>query len=86
MRARCSSMVECPLMMRWVDESIPHGEPISHSCQCSTNGVTKAVVCTVLFVGWCIQKIPCCYLERVAYEAVAAGFLSRCLSGLLPHA
>ena len=27
---------------------------ISHSSQCSTTGVTKAVVCAILSVGWCI--------------------------------
>ena len=27
---------------------------ISHSSQCSTTGVTKAVVCVILSVGWCI--------------------------------
>ena len=27
---------------------------ISHSNQCSTTGVTKAVVCATLSVGWCI--------------------------------
>ena len=27
---------------------------ISHSSQCSTTGLTKAVVCTILSVGWCI--------------------------------
>ena len=29
----------------------------SHSNQCSISGVTKAVVCVILSVGWCI---PCC--------------------------
>ena len=28
--------------------------PCSHSIQCSTTGVTKAVVCVILSVGWCI--------------------------------
>ena len=28
----------------------------SRSNQCSTTGVTKAVVCAILFVGWCIYK------------------------------
>ena len=28
--------------------------PISRSSQCSTTGVTKAVVCAILSVGWCI--------------------------------
>ena len=27
---------------------------ISRSSQCSTTGVTKAVVCIILSVGWCI--------------------------------
>ena len=27
---------------------------ISCSSQCSTTGVTKAVVCAILSVGWCI--------------------------------
>ena len=27
---------------------------ISRSSQCSTTGVTKAVVCDILSVGWCI--------------------------------
>ena len=26
----------------------------THSSQCSTTGVTKAVVCVILSVGWCI--------------------------------
>ena len=29
-------------------------EQISCSSQCSTTGVTKAVVCAILSVGWCI--------------------------------
>ena len=27
---------------------------ISHSSLCSTTGVTKAMVCVILSVGWCI--------------------------------
>ena len=27
---------------------------ISRSSQCSTTGVTKAVVCVILSVGWCV--------------------------------
>ena len=27
---------------------------ISRSSQCSTTGITKAVVCVILSVGWCI--------------------------------
>ena len=38
LRARCSSVVRA----------------ISRSSQCSTTGVTKAVVCVILSVGWCI--------------------------------
>ena len=30
------------------------GGPISRSSQCSMTGVTKAVVCAILTVGWCI--------------------------------
>ena len=30
------------------------GGPIAHSSQCSMTGVTKAVVCATLSVGWCI--------------------------------
>ena len=44
-------------MVRWVVGSIHHGGPIelfSRSSQCSTTGVTKAVVCVILSVGWCI--------------------------------
>ena len=45
-----SSEVECSLMVRWVVGSILHGA-ISRSSQCSTTGVTKAVVCVILSVG-----------------------------------
>ena len=45
-----SSEVERSLMVRWVIRSILHGvDPLS-----STTGVTKAVVCVILSVGWCI--------------------------------
>ena len=36
------------VMGRWID---PSSDPLS---QGSTNGVTKAVVCAILSVGWCI--------------------------------
>ena len=37
-------------MVRWVVGSIVHGvDPLS--IECSTNGVTKAVVCVILSVG-----------------------------------
>ena len=37
-------------MVRWVVGSIPHGG----ASQCSTTGVTKAVVSAILSVGWCL--------------------------------
>ena len=52
-----SSEVECSLVVRWVVGSILHGvdplryfsfQPVLH------DGVTKAVVCVILSVGWCI--------------------------------
>ena len=42
-------------MGRRIDHS--SGGPIELFCrssQCSTTGVTKAVVCAILSVGWCI--------------------------------
>ena len=47
-------------------------------------GVTKALVCVILSVGWCILKNPCCQSKRVAHVA-AAGFLSRYLNVFLPY-
>ena len=46
----------------WVDLAPASGSPDqtrtsarrSRSSQCSTTGVTKAVVCAILSVGWCI--------------------------------
>ena len=59
--ARCSSVVRAfahgAIGCR-IDPSC--GEPIafraqiSRSSQCSTTGITKAVVCAILSVGWCI--------------------------------
>ena len=51
--ARCSSVVRAfahGAMGRRIDPSWG----ISHSSQCSMTGVTKAVVCAILSVGWCI--------------------------------
>ena len=43
------------LMVRWVVGSVLHGvDPLSYLSQCSMTGVTKAVVCAILSVGWCI--------------------------------
>ena len=78
---------ERSLVVRWVVGSILYGEPIelfSWSSQCSTTGVTKAVVCVILSVGWYISKNPCCLSERVAHAA-AAGFLFRYLRGPLSY-
>ena len=51
-------MVDHPLMVQQVISSILPGGPIElflvRSSQCSTSGVTKAVVCAILSVGWCI--------------------------------
>ena len=47
-----SSEVERSLMVRWVVGSILHGvDPLS---QCPTTGASKAVICIILSVGWCI--------------------------------
>ena len=43
-RSWCDGSLDRSLMMRWVVGSIPHG----------ATGVTKAVVCVILSVGWCI--------------------------------
>ena len=53
--ARCSSVVRAfahGAMGRRIDPS--WGGAISRSSQYSTTGVTKAVVCAILSVGWCI--------------------------------
>ena len=50
---RCSSVVRAfahGAMGRRIDPS----RAISRSSQFSTTGVTKAVVCAILSVGWCI--------------------------------
>ena len=76
----CSSSVMClclPRFMGWTHWVI------SHSSQCSTTGVTKAVVCAILS-GMVHIKEPLLLPERVAY-VVAAGFLSHYLSGPLPY-
>ena len=41
-------------MDRRIDPSWWTHSAISRSSQCSTTGVTKAVVCAILSVGWCI--------------------------------
>ena len=63
MGARCSSVVKAfahGAMGHQIDPSWWTHSAISHSKQCSTTGITKAVVCVILSVGWCISKNPCC--------------------------
>ena len=43
-----------PLKVRWINPSWWTHLAISRFSQCSTTGVTKAVVCVILFVGWCM--------------------------------
>ena len=57
MGERCSSVVRAfahGAMDRRIDPSWWTHWAISRSSQCSMTGVTKAVVCAVLSVGWCI--------------------------------
>ena len=52
--ARCSSVVERLFMVPWIFRSILHGvthRAISRSSLCSTTGLTKIVVCTILSMG-----------------------------------
>ena len=46
---RCNSVVE-----HLSNRSLMVDPGISRSNQCSTTGVTKAIVCAILYVGWCI--------------------------------
>ena len=52
--ARCRSVVERPLMDGRINSSWWILLAISRSSQYSTIGLTKAVMCAVLLVGWCI--------------------------------
>ena len=55
--ARCCSVVEYLILVRWIVGSIPHGGPLSYfSSQSFLSGTTNAVVCAILYVGWCIYK------------------------------
>ena len=54
---------------------------ISRSSQCSTTGVTKAVVCIILSVGWFIKKKE----PLLLIGKSSPGFLSRYLRGPLPY-
>ena len=44
------------LFIQWLDMcmNLSLSLSLSRSSQCSTTGVTKAVVCVILSVGWCI--------------------------------
>ena len=57
---------------------------ISRSSQCSTTGVTKAVVCAIHLWDGAYKRTLAVKSKRVAHVA-AAGFLSRCLNGPLPY-
>ena len=50
--ARCSSVVVSThgVMGRWIDSSLWTQGAIYHSSQCSTTGVTKAVVCAIMMM------------------------------------
>ena len=55
--ARCSFEVRAfahGVMGCRIDTSLWTHGAISRSSQCSTTGATKAVVCVILSVGWCI--------------------------------
>ena len=55
--ARCSSVVRAfahGAMDHRIDPSWWTHWAISHSSQCPTTGVTMAVICIILSVGWCI--------------------------------
>ena len=53
---------------------------ISRSSQCSTTGVTNAILCIILSY----KRTLAANRKRVAH-VMAAGFLSRYLSGPLPY-
>ena len=78
------------VMGRWIDPSWWTHWAISRSRQWSITGVTKAVVHVILYVRWCILKIPCCYSVKATHFVVAAGFCSYLLMvwwvvGSIPH-
>ena len=56
---------------------------ISCSSQCSTTGITKAMVCAIL-CGMVHIKEPLLLIGKNSHVA-AAGFLSRYLNGPLPY-
>ena len=60
-RARCRSVVEHLLMVRWVIGLIPHGGPTELFL--FPADVTKTVVCVLLSVGWSILKVILYYIS-----------------------
>ena len=58
---------------------------ISRSSQCSTTGVSKAMVCIILSVGWVHIKEPLLLIGKRVAHVAAAGFLSHYLNGHLPY-
>ena len=74
--------------MRWVVRSILHGGPIEpylFSSQCSTSGVTKAVVCAIHVCGMVHIKDPLLLIGKTLAHDAAAGFVSCYLNCPLPH-
>ena len=49
---RCSTTVECPLMVRWAVRSIPHGGPIEILLVPASG--PQLVYQRLWYVGWCI--------------------------------
>ena len=43
-----------PAEFNRMERNVLFNDAISRSSQCTTTGVTKTVVCTILSVGWCI--------------------------------
>ena len=43
-------------MVRWVVGSILHGGPIELFLLSATSRITKAVVCTIMSVVWCMKR------------------------------
>ena len=47
-------MIERSLMVLWVVGSIPHCGPIELCLVSASAGLTKAMECAILSMGWCI--------------------------------
>ena len=60
-RSRCSSVVECPLMVRWVVGSIPHGGPSKPFYRFSQNSVISIAHAMVR----AILSVVCAYKRNL---------------------